>query len=52
MKNKRKTPSEAELIKASILLGIREEDLLLALEMLDSLKRKLERIEKENPKNK
>jgi len=52
MKNKRKTPSEAELIKASILLGIKEEDLLLALQMLDSLKSKLERLEKENPKTK
>lgn len=52
MKNKRKTPSEAELIKASILLGVNEEDLLLALDMLDSLKKKLEKLEKENPKSK
>jgi hypothetical protein len=52
MKNKRKTPTEAELIKASILLGVKVEDLLLALDMLDSLQKKLARLEKENPKTK
>lgn len=52
MSKKRKVPTEAEIIKASILLGVNEEDLMLALDMLDSLKKKLERLEKENPKSK
>lgn len=52
MNKKRKTPSEIEIIKASLLLGVTEQDLLLALEMLDALKEKLDNWEKEaNNKN-
>ena len=50
MSKRRKTLKESEIVKASILLGINEEDLMLALDMLDSLKQKLEDYEKENNK--
>jgi hypothetical protein len=48
MNKKRKNPTEMEIIKSSVLLGVTEEDLLLALEMLDALKEKLDNWENQS----